>query len=456
LERAAKYYRLAAECGSAEGQNSFGICLERGIGVQSNVALAAHYYERSAVQGNPDGANNLGFCLEHGRGVEQNIKMATDYYKFASDHGHAEGRLNYGRCLRLLGRWEVPDRSSAVAAHPRETDAFAKRFIAGLDDPQMHDREWAELRHSIARMRDSRFPRPNLKPTAIASNARPILGRGDSAVVRLGTTAGILWAVKTAANSRSAPLLSREAEIHSRLKHPLIVEFRGVVAGTSPPGIKTEVVGNGSFATFLERRKSANANRRDGTRIARIVVGTALAMHFLHSEKVTHGNLTPENILLDWDWKPRVANFARSTRPPLAPLPADGGGLPADSRYLAPECFDNNGCRESDVFAFGLILYEAVVGAPVFPVGRQTLQLMKTVVVDGGRAPIPDFVLPSVRKLIAACWDANPDRRPTFGRIVYRLEKMNFQLTEKVDGRKVELFAKEVEVGNEVSLTDFV
>jgi TPR repeat protein len=36
--RATKYYHLAAEFNNADAQNSFGICLERGIGVQSNLA----------------------------------------------------------------------------------------------------------------------------------------------------------------------------------------------------------------------------------------------------------------------------------------------------------------------------------------------------------------------------------------------------------------------------------
>jgi TPR repeat protein len=46
--RAAKYYRLASELNHAAAQNSFGICLERGIGVHKNLFLAAQYYQRSA------------------------------------------------------------------------------------------------------------------------------------------------------------------------------------------------------------------------------------------------------------------------------------------------------------------------------------------------------------------------------------------------------------------------
>jgi hypothetical protein len=46
---------------NAAAENSFGICLERGIGVHKNLSLAGQYYLRSAQQGHPDGANNFGF-----------------------------------------------------------------------------------------------------------------------------------------------------------------------------------------------------------------------------------------------------------------------------------------------------------------------------------------------------------------------------------------------------------
>jgi TPR repeat protein len=124
--RAAKYYRMAAELRNPSAQNSFGIFLERGIGVRSNQALAAHYFEQSAVGGDPDGANNLGFCLEHGRGVRQNIAVAAEWYKFARDHGHPEGEVNYQRCLRLLGQWTIPDRSTRIVDDPRPDDLAQK------------------------------------------------------------------------------------------------------------------------------------------------------------------------------------------------------------------------------------------------------------------------------------------------------------------------------------------
>jgi hypothetical protein len=45
LNASAKYYCLSVELNDGVAQNSFLIYLERGIGVQSKIALAAHYYQ---------------------------------------------------------------------------------------------------------------------------------------------------------------------------------------------------------------------------------------------------------------------------------------------------------------------------------------------------------------------------------------------------------------------------
>jgi TPR repeat protein len=132
LNQAVKYYRLAAEMNNPAAQNSFGICLERGTGVHKNQSLAAQFYRLAAEQGHSDGANNFGFCLEHGRGVRQNIEMAAEYYRFAVDHGHPEAKLNHARCMRLLGRWEPPDRSAETVSHSPSADNF-RDFIPKLE-----------------------------------------------------------------------------------------------------------------------------------------------------------------------------------------------------------------------------------------------------------------------------------------------------------------------------------
>jgi TPR repeat protein len=110
--------------------------LEKGIGVHKNHCLAAKYYHRAAEHGHPDGANNFGFCLENGLGVHRNIELAAQFYQFAADRGHSEAKINHRRCLRLLDRWEPPDRSSDAVSHSPSLDPLADIFSDCLKDPE--------------------------------------------------------------------------------------------------------------------------------------------------------------------------------------------------------------------------------------------------------------------------------------------------------------------------------
>jgi hypothetical protein len=355
--RAAKYYHLAAELDDADAQNSFGICLERGIGFQSNLALAAHYYQQSALQGNPDGANNCGFCLEHGRGVEQDIRLAAQYYRSAADRGHPEGDLNYCRCLRLLGRWDPPDRSSQVTVQPPSNDFLTEPFLDCLKEPEALQSASAELIDSIQRLRVSLSAEAKVQNRSAEWDATSELGRGDSSVVRrVREPIGTLSAVKFPETLRGAQLIQRKAAIHKKLKHPLILDFRGSYPRMSGPttAIVTEVAENGSLASHLPSAGNGEMCRLGGeTRIARIIVGIVLAMRYIHSQRVIHCNLNPDNILLDWDWNVRIGDFGFSISPNERAIPSDGQIWPSGNYdYVAPECYDNEYSWEGDVFSF--------------------------------------------------------------------------------------------------------
>jgi len=59
------------------------------------------------------------------------------------------------------------------------------------------------------------------------------------------------------------------------------------------------------------------------------------------------------------------------------------------SPYMAPEMYQDDECTTAaDVFSFGLILYEMLVGHPVFPPTLSPFAVMKKVM-GGERAEIP-------------------------------------------------------------------
>jgi hypothetical protein len=261
---------LSAESQNADGINNFGICLERGVGIQANIDLAAEYYKRAADSGHADGANNFGFCLEHGRGVRPNIRLAAEYYKRAADHGHPEAAVNYRRCLRLLGRWTIPGRLSAVSeqksAAQEPPPATQDRFSASLQ-------RFAETHRSVESLDRWHFSGQ--------------LGRGELAVATLADDPKreAKGAVKTLHRESKSRYLERESEVHEKLNHPLIVGLTKCIPASALPS--TQISGL-SILT-------------GGTWIAIVVAGIALAMRYLHSRRIIHGDLKPANILVDWD-----------------------------------------------------------------------------------------------------------------------------------------------------------
>jgi serine/threonine protein kinase len=191
---------------------------------------------------------------------------------------------------------------------------------------------------------------------------------------------------------------------------------------------------------------------RGETRIARIIVGIVLAMRYVHSQGVIHCNLNPDNILLDCDWNVRIADFGlsisrvkHSISPDKQAIPSANQTWPAGNyHYVAPEFYDRQYGWESDVFSFGLILYELVAHQPAFSKKLKHLAVAKLLVVDNARPAIPTFVLPAVQRLIRKCWKSDPSHRPTFNQILNRLEAMKFKLTANVNSSKLSEFVNKV------------
>jgi serine/threonine protein kinase len=253
---------------------------------------------------------------------------------------------------------------------------------------------------------------------------------------------GNLTVIKTVSNLNRIEWIKKEAAIHKTMNHPLIVKCFPTPLNHSP-AITTEFVRNGSLANHLSDPNNPDFSLlKYPTKIVNIVAQIVLAMRFVHSQSVIHRNLTPENILLDWDWKIRIANFGCST---FTDCLTDPDGIPrGDAHYLAPECYENVVDIENDIFSFGLILYELIVGQPAFP-KRMTPENVAGALIRGDWEPkIPDSVLPRTKELICDCLAPDYRERPSFSEILNRLEEMRFKLTAGVNSSKVTAFVKEI------------
>ena len=225
--------------------------------------------------------------------------------------------------------------------------------------------------------------------------------------------------------------LKREVNIMAGVNHPAIVAFKGFsfkdFHDEPRPVIVTEFMPNGTLADCIEWERKSMAKWDDTLKLINIY-GIASAMAYLHFHNIYHRDLKPGNILMDEDTHPKISDFGLSkvhhqnnesmTLQSIAAVK----GTPV---YISPEVWENrNYSKESDVYAFGLIVFEIITGQNPFQ-GYDMVNL-KMKVINGERPtfkyPIPECY----QKLIENCWDQNPANRPSFAEIVDILKQLDF------------------------------
>ncbi|CAN1810120.1 Serine/threonine-protein kinase EDR1 [Linum perenne] len=156
----------------------------------------------------------------------------------------------------------------------------------------------------------------------------------------------------------------READILSKLHHPNVVAFYGVVQD-GPGGTMatvTEFMVNGSLRHVL-LSKERHLDRRKRLIIA---MDAAFGMEYLHSKNIVHFDLKCDNLLVNLKdpLRPicKVGDFGLSK---IKRNTLVTGGVRGTLPWMAPELLNGSSSKVSekvDVFSFGIVLWEILTG----------------------------------------------------------------------------------------------
>jgi serine/threonine protein kinase len=163
----------------------------------------------------------------------------------------------------------------------------------------------------------------------------------------------------------------------------------------------------------------------------------------MHAHGICHGQLAPSNLLLDTQWRVKIADFGSSKFTHDERPPVGGNGV---ANYLPPARFETGKGRSAtnDVYAFGLILYEIITGRPVYATRMRPLVVLRHILL-GTRATIPESIRPEIGRLIDQCRSADKLEGRSFAEIVCRLKDVKFKIMCQVRRGMVAKFFSDIE-----------
>ncbi|XP_028799616.1 uncharacterized protein LOC114754929 isoform X2 [Neltuma alba] len=218
----------------------------------------------------------------------------------------------------------------------------------------------------------------------------------------------------------------READILSKLHHPNVVAFYGVVQD-GPGGTLatvTEFMVDGSLRHVL-LRKDRYLDRRKRLIIA---MDAAFGMEYLHSKNIVHFDLKCDNLLVNLKdpLRPicKVGDFGLSK---IKRNTLVSGGVRGTLPWMAPELLNGSSNKVSekvDVFSFGIVLWEILTGEEPYA-NMHYGAIIGGIVNNTLRPTIPGYCDPEWRQLMEQCWAPNPAARPSFTEIARRLRVMS-------------------------------
>ncbi len=154
----------------------------------------------------------------------------------------------------------------------------------------------------------------------------------------------------------------REAESAARLQHPHVCPILDYAA--SREGVEFLVMpfyGGGSMADAGGRGR-----RLSPERAAAAAAQAAQGLDYAHRRGVVHRDVKPDNVLFDREGYAVVTDFGIASARFHARMTATGRAM-GTPHYMSPEqAMGRVLDGRSDVYALGVVLYEALAGAPPF------------------------------------------------------------------------------------------
>ncbi len=248
---------------------------------------------------------------------------------------------------------------------------------------------------------------------------RSVLGFGRHGTVfeaqdlRLGHRVALKVLVEIDADTVSR--FKREFRALADVEHPNLVTLYELFVDAEAAFFTMELIDGGDVLSFVRGEQGV-----DQARLRTALVELTRGLGALHARGVLHRDLKPSNVLVRQDGSVALVDFGLVREVTAG---ADEAGTVGTPRYMSPEQAANYVLTPaSDWYSVGVMLHEALVGAPPFE-GLDGFALLMAKQV-GDAQPIGELSpsgTPELQALCDALLDRQPPRRPGGKEVLRRL-----------------------------------
>src|ERR1039458_3481912 len=201
----------------------------------------------------------------------------------------------------------------------------------------------------------------------------------------------------------------REARAAGALNHPNIVAVYEIGRQDDIYWIATELVAGEPLASAIQRGPLGVP------RAVEIATQIADGLAAAHAAGIVHRDLKPANIMIARDGRVKILDFGLALRQRMSQDSTtleltDEGTVLGTACYMSPEQVRGETVdHRSDLFSFGVVLYEMLSGKRAFA-GGSSVEVMNAVLKEQP-AELPAPVPPALVLIVRRCLEKDPDRR---------------------------------------------
>lgn len=250
------------------------------------------------------------------------------------------------------------------------------------------------------------------------------IAAGSFGEVYRGELYGVKVAVKKPLKDISSDALKKfleEVQIMTKLHHPNIVVCLGACVEPGKLMLILEYLEYGSLYDFLRSKHAEKV--LNYSKVLKFATDIARGMRYLHHRvQIIQRDLKSRNLLVDDSYNVKICDFglSRENAEDEETLTACGTPYWAAPEVILGAKYD----QKADVYSFAIVLWEIITREEPYD-GQPGMNIAFLVAQDGLRPDVPAFCPDPYAQLMTACWDDQPENRPSFTEILNTLHEMS-------------------------------